>query len=137
MTGKPSREELERRIKDLKDKVEKLSSASREQQGSEQEKAIILDSLVEHVIYEDKEMRILWANRAACESAGLVSEQLIGRHCYEVWPQRSDPCPDCPVLKAMETGQSHKITKKTPDGRAWFIRGYPVRDVNGHIIGAI
>ena len=88
MAGKPSREELERRIKDLEDKVVKLSRASWEQQESEQEKAVILDSLVEHVIYEDKEMKILWANRAASESAGLVYEQLIGRHCYEVWPQR-------------------------------------------------
>jgi two-component system, cell cycle sensor histidine kinase and response regulator CckA len=137
MAGKPSREELERRIKDLEDKVEKLSRASLGQQESVQEKAIILDSLVEHVIYEDKEMKILWANRAASESAGLVSKQLIGRHCYEVWPKRSDPCPDCPVVKAMETGEPQEITKKTPDGRAWFIRGYPVRDVNGHIIGAI
>jgi len=137
MAGKPSREELERRIKDLEDKVEKLSRASWEQQESEQEKAVILDSLVEHVIYEDKEMKILWANRAASESAGLVYEQLIGRHCYEVWPQRSDPCPDCPVVKAMETDQPQKVTKKTPDGRAWFIQGSPVRDVNGNIVGAI
>jgi PAS domain S-box-containing protein len=137
MAGKPSREELERRIKDLEDKVDKLSRASWEQQESEQEKAVILDSLVEHVIYEDKEMKILWANRAASESAGLVYEQLIGRHCYEVWPQRSDPCPDCPVVKAMETDQPQKVTKKTPDGRAWFIQGSPVRDVNGNIVGAI
>jgi PAS domain S-box-containing protein len=137
MAGKPSREELERRIKDLEDKVEKISGAFWEKKESEAEKGVILDSLVEHVIYEDKEMKILWANRAATESAGLVYEQLIGRHCYEVWPQRSDPCPDCPVVKAMETGEPQEITKKTPDGRAWFIRGYPVRDVNGHIIGAI
>ena len=137
MAGKPSREELERRIKDLEGKVVKLSRASWEQQESEQEKAVILDSLVEHVIYEDKEMKILWANRAASESAGLVYEQLIGRHCYEVWPQRSDPCPDCPVVKAMETDQPQKVTKKTPDGRAWFIQGSPVRDVNGNIVGAI
>jgi len=137
MAEKPSREKLERRIKDLEDKVEKLSSASWERQESEQEKAVILDSLVEHVIYEDKEMKILWANRAASESAGLVFEQLIGRHCYEVWPQRRDPCPDCPVLKAMETGQPQEITKKTPDGRSWFIQGAPVRDVKGHIVGAI
>ena len=137
MAEKPSREKLERRIKDLEDKVEKLSSASWERQESEKEKAVILDSLVEHVIYEDKEMKILWANRAASESAGLVFEQLIGRHCYEVWPQRRDPCPDCPVLKAMETGQPQEITKKTPDGRSWFIQGAPVRDVKGHIVGAI
>ncbi len=137
MAAKQTREELGRRVKDLEHEVEKLRRAAWEQQGSEQEKEAILNSLVEHVIHEDKEMKILWANRAACESVGLTCEQLIGRHCYEVWLQRSDPCPDCPVIKAMETSQPQEIAKKTPDGRAWFIRGYPVRDANGNITGAI
>lgn len=137
MAGKPTREELERRIKDLEHKVEELKRAVSEQQEPEREKESILNSLVEHVIYEDKEMNILWANRAACESVSLACEQLIGRHCYEVWLKRRDPCPDCPVIQAMETGQSQEIAKKTPDGRAWFIRGYPVRDENGNITGAI
>ena len=137
MAGKQTCEELGRRVKDLEHEVEKLRGAAWEQQESEREKEAILNSLVEHVIHEDKEMNILWANRAACESAGLTCEQLIGRHCYEVWLQRSDPCPDCPVVKAMETCQPQEIVKYTPDGRAWFIRGYPVRDANGNIIGAI
>ena len=137
MAGKPTREELEIRVKDLEHEVEKLRRAAWAHQESEQEKEAILNSLVEHVIHEDKEMKILWANRAACESAGLTCEQLIGRHCYEVWLQRSDPCMDCPVVKAMKTRQPQEIAKKTPDGRAWFIRGYPMRDANGNITGAI
>ena len=103
----------------------------------QREKDAILNSLVEHVIYEDTEMKILWANRAACESAGLACNELVGRHCYEIWPQRREPCPDCPVVKAMETGRPQELEKSTPDGRAWFIRGYPARDQNGDIVGAI
>ncbi len=137
MTAKQTREELGKRVKDLEHEVEKLRRAAWEQQESELEKEAILNSLIEHVIHTDKGMKVLWANRAACESAGLTCEQLIGRHCYEIWLQRSDPCPDCPVFKAMETCQPQEIVKYTPDGRAWFIRGYPVRDANGNIIGAI
>jgi PAS domain S-box-containing protein len=37
----------------------------------------------------------------------------------------------------MKTGQSEEIEKYTPDGRVWFIRGYPVQDENGKIVGAI
>ena len=137
MATKPTREELGKKVKDLEHEVDKLRRAAWEQQESEREKEAILNSLVEHVVHEDKEMKVLWANRAACESAGLTREQLIGRHCYEIWLQRSDPCPDCPVVKAMETCQPQEIVKYTPDGRAWFIRGYPMRDANGNIIGAI
>jgi len=102
---------------------------------SEQEKSAILDSLVEHVIHEDKDMKIQWANQAACESAGMPLKELINRHCYEIWPHRSDPCPDCPVMKAIKTGTPHEIEKATPDGRNWFIRGYPLRDARGEIVG--
>ena len=106
-------------------------------QSAEREKEVILSSLSEHVIHEDRDMHILWANRAACESAGMSLEALIGRYCYEIWPERQDPCPDCPVIQAMETGNSHEVGKETPDGRTWLIRGDPVRGKNGEIIGGI
>lgn len=100
-------------------------------------KETILNSLMEHVIHQSTEMKILWANRAACESAGLALEELVGCHCYEIWPQRTDPCPGCPVLKAMKTGQRQEVEKITPDGRARVIQGSPVRDSNGNVIGGI
>jgi PAS domain S-box-containing protein len=102
---------------------------------SERQKEYILDSLVEHVIHQDMDMRIQWANRAACESAGMSRENLIGRYCYEIWPKRSDPCPDCPVREAITVGQLHETEKSTPDGRAWYMRGYPLRDSSGTIVG--
>ncbi len=137
MVKKPSYEELEQRVKELEKAALERKKAEEPLQEFEQEKEIILKSLVEHVVYQDTEMRILWANRAACESVNLTREQLLGRFCYEIWPQRNDPCPNCPLRKAMKTGQSEEIEKYTPDGRAWFIRGYPVQDANGKIVGAI
>lgn len=60
-----------------------LKQTEKALKNSEEEKRVILDSLVEHVIHEDKNMKILWANRAACKSAGLTREETIGRYCYE------------------------------------------------------
>jgi len=105
--------------------------------NSELEKETILDSLVEHVIYQDPEMNIVWPNKAACDSVGSGREELIGRHCFEIWCNESKPCMDCPVLKAMKTGESHELEKETPDGRYWYIRGHPARDKAGKIIGGI
>jgi len=104
---------------------------------AEQEKGAILDSLAEHVLYEDRDMTILWANRAACESLNLSREEVIGRHCYELWAARDSMCPDCPVARAMNSGQSEQTEKWTPDGRAWFIQGSPVRNDKGNIIGGV
>jgi PAS domain S-box-containing protein len=102
---------------------------------SEQEMIAILDSLVEHVVYLDREMKILWANKAACESAKMQREDLVGRICHEIWANRRTPCEDCPVIKARDTGQPQRVEKMTPDGRWWFIKGHPMRDKNGHVTG--
>jgi PAS domain S-box-containing protein len=128
MEKNPTNEELETRVKEL----ENLTVDGK---SSEKEKETILNSLIEPVMYQDTEMRILWANGSACESTNMRYEEIIGCYCYEIWAQRSDPCPDCPVMKAMETCQPQAIEKITPDGRYWFVRGYPFSDRNGDIVG--
>jgi PAS domain S-box-containing protein len=137
MAKTPTYEELEQRVKALEKLALERKKGKEPVTDSVEEKETILNSLVEHVIRQDTDMRVLWANRAACESVSLTREQLFGRFCYEIWPKRSDPCPDCPLKKAMETGQPKEAEKLTPDGRAWFIRGYPVKNAAGKIIGAI
>jgi PAS domain S-box-containing protein len=117
--------------------ITELKKYEKALQESKQEKELILNSVVEHVLHQDTEMRILWANRAACKSVNLTQEEIVGRFCYEIWSKRSQPCSDCPVFKAMKTGRPEEIEKNTPDGKAWFVRGYPVRDENGKIAGAI
>ncbi len=117
-------------ITDLKQAREALGQ-------SEREKAIILDSLDEMVVFQDREMRLIWGNRAAAESVGMEQAQIQGRRCYEVWHQRAAPCEICPVLEATKTGSPRESEVVSPDGRVWFIRGYPVSDEKGNIIGAV
>ena len=104
---------------------------------SEQEKQAILDSMSEDVVFHDTEHRIIWANRVASESVGSTPDELVGRHCYEVFHQRSKPCPGCPLVKARETGQPQVVEMTSPDGRISFVRGYPVRDAHDDIAGVV
>jgi len=104
---------------------------------SEQEKALILGSLLELVTYQDRHKQIIWANRSVAESFGISSEHLVGRLCYEVWQHRAEPCPGCPMEKILATGQPQHVETTTPDGRVWFKRGYPVRDAAGSITGVV
>jgi PAS domain S-box-containing protein len=104
---------------------------------AEHEKIVILDSLVEHVVYQDIDNRILWVNQAACDSLERERHDLIGNKCYELWHGRTEPCTACPVIQARETGQRSQCEVESPDGRIWFICGCPVHDRDGNIIGVI
>ena len=98
---------------------------------------VIFDGLVEHVVYHDQNMRVIWANIAACKAAGLPRYKVIGQLCYKIWARSEELCPDCPVYNAMINGKTQSVTKTTADGRTWFIRGYPLTDKDGNIKGGI
>jgi len=104
---------------------------------AEEDKLAILDSISELVVLQDLEHRMVWTNKAAAESVGLTAAQLVGRYCYEIWPQRSQPCAGCPVAKARQTGKPQKAEIATPDGRTWSVRGYPILDANDRVTGMI
>jgi PAS domain S-box-containing protein len=105
---------------------------------SEEEKRIILDAMSERLSYRDKDMRIVWANKAFIESTDFTPEEIKGRYCYEVLHKLSDPCPECPIhIKVLETGRSKEAEITTSDGKTWFVRGHPVRDSKGDIRGVV
>ncbi|MFZ5994467.1 MAG: PAS domain-containing hybrid sensor histidine kinase/response regulator [Thermodesulfobacteriota bacterium] len=104
---------------------------------AEEEKTIILETMSELVVYVDTNMKILWVNRAAADSAGLTADALVGRYCYKVWFENNEPCQHCPAKKILETGQPQEGETYSPDGRVWHFRGYPVKDGNGEIVAIV
>ncbi len=105
---------------------------------SEQEKDAILNSVMELLVFQDTNHRILWANTAALEHAsahGLTD--MVGRRCHEVWHDRKTPCEGCLVVKAAESGQPQEGTVTNAEGRVWFVRGYPVMNERGEIDGVV
>ncbi len=117
--------------------ITERKQAEEERKKLEQEKTLILSSVLELITYQDKDLRIIWANRAAWESVGKTSQELRGRHCYEIWHQRQEPCMDCPVIKAYASGQAQEAEMSTPDGRSWLVRGYPVAGKDGELAGVV
>jgi PAS domain S-box-containing protein len=124
-------------VLDLAIDITPLKQTEAALKAAEEEKAAILDSMSEVVNYQDREMAILWANRAAAQSVGLTTDKLVGRHCYEIWHQRNEPLEGCPVVKALETGQPHEAEILSPDGKVWFVRAYPVGGPQGDVLGVV
>lgn len=97
------------------------------------EKDAILSAISDYVVYYDANMSIKWANRAA----ELAGECLGVEECYWIWHGRNSPCPNCPVLKTIETGFLHIEEITTLDGRLLLVNAYPVKNDNGETIGAV
>lgn len=139
-----SPEELRRELAELRRRFAELEQAEAERreaqkalESAERERTAILDTMSEHVVYQDLDHRVVWTNRAAAESVDLSPEELAGRLCYEVWADRNNPCDGCPIIRARETRQPQQSRMTTPDGRTWLVRGYPVLDEDGAVTNVV
>ena len=103
----------------------------------EREKALVLESLSEHIVFQDKKHNILWLNKTAADSVEMTQEELIGEKCYSVLHKSNKSCIGCPVDASLEIGEPTSGEISILDGRTFFIRGFPVRDKKGKIIGAL
>jgi PAS domain S-box-containing protein len=105
--------------------------------AAEKHRNLILETMRELLAFHDTELRIRWANKAAADSVGKTVNELIGRHCYEIWHQRDTPCADCPVVNVIQTGEFHECEVSSPDGRIFHLRGYPAYDDKDTLIGVV
>ncbi len=102
-----------------------------------QEKSIILNNMLELVVYQDGANRIIWANKATAEAFNTTPELLEGKICYNAFHNADKPCENCPVVSAHKTGKIEEKEMVAPDGRVWVIRGIPVRDDANNIRGIL
>ncbi len=104
-------------------------------QQVETEKAVVLDSMAEMFAYFNPDMSLRWVNKSYADRLGMTQEDLVGKRCHELWQFQETPCTGCPVKKASETLEPQQNEIKTPDGRYWNIRGYPILDERGDLVG--
>jgi PAS domain S-box-containing protein len=134
-----SKEELRRAHAELERRVDErtaeLRRANEQLRISEAEKAIILNSTADIVTFLDPEMRIQWSNQKAAALAGTSLAGLKGRHCWEAYYGRDEPCPGCAALLAMATGEPRSAELDRPGGRTLFLRAYPVKGEDGRLLG--
>lgn len=99
----------------------------------------ILDSLPDIVFEIDRAMRITWANKKALEA----NEAAFGKLCHQVYHNRSKPCPNCPSVKALETGEIKRGSvyfSESSDGKSeQYLEniGVPIIDPDNNILGVV
>lgn len=99
--------------------------------------SIIFSNLEELVTFQDKNLKIVAANKRAADSVNMTVEELLGKKCFEIWCKSNTPCENCPVVKSMKTLKKEEGLIRSYDARSWYIKGIPVFDDKDELIGAI
>lgn len=128
-------DELSRLTEGINRMLDRLRLNSDKVKAQEHEKKVILNSLSELVIFMDLELKIVWANRASLDYAGLKLENIVG-HSYEKLSPISDAVSGRALAqKALESGNEETGEVVTPDGKIWTIRMNLIKDEDGKVTG--
>ena len=77
-------------------------------------------------------MRIIRANKAAGNLFQIPPAKLIGRHCYEIFRNASEPCADCPEILAQQDLVKHQVNICHQNlGKTFEATSFPIVDHTG------
>jgi PAS domain S-box-containing protein len=86
------------------------------------------------ITIQDKEMRIIRANKAAYQFFQAGEGELTGRHCYEFFQGGACPCPGCPLVETFDNQGSHAgIITHEKSGQIFQVSSSPILDESGAI----
>ncbi len=94
----------------------------------------VFNAITDRVFVEDTAYTVLRANAAVLRDYGLTSEELSGKKCFQVFKERKEPCPGCPVTQTLQTGKPAFGEMENPRLRgSYHVRTYPIFDRKGKI----
>ncbi len=128
-----SREALLLMLEDLGDQRRTIEQARRDWMAS-------VDAIGDPLMVHDADLRILRANRAYAQRAGLKFGELIGRLYWECFPKRDGPLPQCRrtsngVLGSQEPAPEQEFILDS--GETFVSREFASRDETGHLTSAL
>jgi signal transduction histidine kinase/FixJ family two-component response regulator len=93
----------------------------------------LFDEVPCYISVQDRQLRLTAANRRFKEDFDTE----YGAFCHEVYKHRSEPCPNCPVIKTFEDGRSHQtemvVTSKAGERYNVLIWTAPLHNSAGEI----
>jgi signal transduction histidine kinase/ActR/RegA family two-component response regulator len=121
----------------LQREVRERKKAEKRLRISEREKAAVLDSMTEEVVFLDPSRRLIWANRVVREKNPALRELPLRRHCFKILAGAETACEGCPVEGTLNTSTPQEATIKDATGRYWQVKAYPMRDEAGGMRGVV
>lgn len=112
-------------LEDLNNTTKKLEIAKREWETT-------FDAISDPLFIHDKQFKIVRANRAYAEAAGVPVKDITGKLYYEVFPKLNRPFNLCQkVLELQEEVHLPYLNK------IFKVRFYPIRDVEGKFVYSV
>jgi len=100
----------------------------------------MFDAIQDGISVLDTDLNVIKTNRWM-EQAYSHQMPLANKKCYQTYQMRQTPCPWCPALPSIETGETHSAIVPYPsedDPTGWIeLFSFPMKDEQGRVTGVI
>ena len=100
----------------------------------------VFDAIQDGISVLDTDLKVIKTNRWM-EQMYPSRSPIVGQVCFQVYQNRETPCPWCPSLRTIETGEMHTEIVPYPSAErptGWIeLSAFPLKDENGYIKGII
>ncbi len=133
-------DQLKTTIADLNDEITGRKKTENKLHDNQHFLDSIFDNIQDGICVLDNNYNIIKAN-AWLEKNKQHRMPLVGKKCFEAFHNLNSPCPWCPSIKTMKTGQRHTAIIPVPgpeDPQQWIeLTTFPLKDPEGNVKGVI
>ncbi len=84
------------------------------------------------------DLKVIRANAATVKALKQPLEKIIGGRCYELFHCAGEPCENCPILQAIQTGTTVSAEKNyRAPATDYLLTGTPVTDAEGNLLHVV
>ncbi len=92
------------------------------------------DALEDVITILSPDLTVLKANKAAYTTFKLGDNELIGKHCHDIFHGKQEPCEHCPVWQPeREQGKGFGLVYNERVKRSFEVKSFPVLDDQGKL----
>lgn len=117
-------------LEDLEAQRQQVAQAAREWTA-------VFDAVRDPIFVHDREFRIVRANRAYAERAGMVVRELNGRLYWEVFPKDDGPLPGCACALREGHEEPREEELALDSGEQFVSRAFVVHDAEGRYVYSV
>ncbi len=100
----------------------------------------VFDAIQDGMTIVDCEFNIVRVN-TWMEKVYASQVPLVGKKCYKAYHKRESPCPRCPTLHTLTTGEAHSHIVPSPSEEnptRWIdLSAFPLKNPDGRVVGII
>lgn len=101
----------------------------------------VFNCIADPLNIQDRSLTILMCNPARASLYNMLVQDIVGKKCYEVFQNRTEPCLSCAVIDAFQTGKpSYRLRYKEGNERAasWAeVFAFPVRNDQEEVVQVV